>query len=380
MARRPPDNRYFATTSVGLEKALSGELERLGARAIRRGGGGVSFRGDRTLMMSACLSLRAAHRVLWMLGEFDAPDLDALYAGVRNVARWTGLITPERTLAVHATTRDSTIRDTRILAMKTKDAIVDVIRDAHGERPSVDRRDPDVRVHLRLVRDRASIGLDAAGESLHVRGYRTEAGPAPLRETLAAGVLSLLAWDGSSPLVDIFCGSGTLCIEAALIAGRRDPGLLGRRYGFERWPGHREERFERLLDEAERRIRPPSGVIRGYDISKRAVDTALANVERAQVQSRVVIKRADALDLRPPDGPPGLLVGNPPYGERMGDTKSLLPLYTSLGRTLKARFAGWRLGLILADKRFEEALGLEATRTWRLKQGPLDVGLVEFQL
>ena len=380
MARRQPDNIYFATTSMGLERALSGELERLGARGVRRGSGGVNFRGDRSLMMQACVSLRTAHRVLWMLGDFDASDQDALYAGVRRVARWTGLIRPEDTLAVHATTRDSNIRDTRLLAMKTKDAIVDAIRDEHGVRPSVDRYDPDVRIHLRVVRNRASIGLDAAGESLHVRGYRTDAGPAPLRETLAAGMLSLLAWDGSTPLVDLFCGSGTLTIEAALISARRDPGLLGRRYGFERWPGHRPERLDKILDASEARIRPASGTIRGYDISQRAIGIALDNIERAQVQARVYVKKADALSLRPPEGPPGLLVGNPPYGERMGDVTALLPMYKGLGESLRSRFKGWRLGLFLADRRFHEALGLEATKSWRLKQGPLDVTLFEYQL
>ena len=147
---------------MGLERALSGELERLGARGVRRGSGGVNFRGDRSMMMKACVSLRTAHRVLWMLGDFDASDQHALYDGVRRVARWTGLITPDRTLAVHATTRDSNIGDTRILGMKTKDAIVDAIRDEHGIRPSVDRYDPDVRIHLRVVRNRASLGLDCA--------------------------------------------------------------------------------------------------------------------------------------------------------------------------------------------------------------------------
>lgn len=380
MARRPPDKRFFATTSMGLERPLARELERLGARGVRPGGGGVSFRGDRQLMMSACLSLRTAHRVLWMLGDFDAPDLDSLYRGVREVARWTGLMTPEHTLAVHATTRESDIRDTRILAMKTKDAIVDAIRDVVGSRPSVDRRDPDVRVHLRLSRNRASIGIDAAGESLHVRGYRLEAGPAPLRETMAAGILSLLAWDGSAPLLDLFCGSGTFPIEAALIAGRRDPGLLGRRYAFERWPGHKDAQLERLLDEAEARVRPPAQTIRGYDISKRAITTALANIDRAQVQSRVVVRKADACELRPPEGPPGLLVGNPPYGERLGDVETLVRLYSDLGGALRARFKGWRLGLLIAEERHHEALGLECLRRWRLRQGPIDVTLYEYAI
>ena len=331
-------------------------------------------------MMAACVSLRCAHRVLWMLGEFEAPDLDALYHGVRDVARWTGLMTPAHTLAVHASTRDSNIRDTRILGMKTKDAIVDVIREAQGARPSVDRYDPDVRIQLRMVRNRVSLGIDAAGESLHVRGYRHDTGPAPLRETLAAGVLSLLAWDGSSPLLDLFCGSGTFCVEAALISARRDPGLLGRRYGFERWPGHRPERLDKLLDEAEARVKPPQQTIRGYDTSRRALTAALENIERAEVQARVVVKKADALDLRPPEGPPGLLVGNPPYGERMGEVEALIPLYGELGKTLPARFKGWRLGLLIADARFYKALGLKETRSWRLKQGPLDVTLYEFQL
>jgi 23S rRNA G2445 N2-methylase RlmL len=287
-------------------------------------------------------------------------------------------MTPSHTLAVHATTRESSIGDTRILAMKTKDAIVDAIRDVEGARPSVDRRDPDVRVHLRLSRNLASIGIDAAGESLHVRGYRAQAGVAPLRETLAAGMLGLLGWDGSAPLLDPFCGSGTLPIEAALIAGRRDPGLLGRRYGFERWPGHKAERLEGLLDQAEARVQPPGVTIRGYDSAAGAVALARANVERAQVQKRVVINRGDAQRLRPTEDGPGLVIGNPPYGERMGDATSLISLYEALGQLLRESFAGWRVGMLLADERHHQALGLDTKRSWRLRQGPLDVTLYEY--
>ena len=378
MAHAPPQNKYFVTTSLGLERSLEREVRALGVSAVRRVAGGVSFRGPRAAMVEACLKLRTAHRVLWMLGSFPAPDLDALYRGVRSEVRWRGLLTPEHTVAVHATTRQSSIRDTRIIALKTKDAIVDSVRDAFGERPSVARHDPDVRVHVRLNRDRVEIGLDAAGQSLHERGYRTDAGRAPLRETLAAGILGLMDWDGSTPLYDPMCGSGTFVIEAALIAAGKFPGQLGRNYGFERWPGFKPARLAKLK-EALRHEHPESmPPIVGSDRNPRAIKGARDNAKRAGVSHLIRFELLDARQVRAPKGPPGLVVCNPPYGERLGSAPELDSLFRKLGHQLRAEFPEWRAAFLLGQESHQHALGLDVERVNELKQGPLDIRLAQF--
>ncbi|MGM0577356.1 MAG: THUMP domain-containing class I SAM-dependent RNA methyltransferase [Myxococcota bacterium] len=377
MARRPPDRRYFATTALGLEAALEGELRSLGVRAVRRATGGVAFQGDRTTMMRACLHLRTAHRVLWNLGTFEAHDDEALYAGARRVARWRGLVPPDRTFAVHATARGEAFRDARFAALKVKDAVADDVRDTDGARPDVDPADPDVRVHVRIVGQRVTVSLDAAGESLHARRYRTAAGEAPLRETLAAGLLLLAGWDGDTPLMDPLCGAGTLVIEGAWIAANRAPGLLRERMGFERWPGHKPRRYERLKEEARAREQAVRVSLLGCDRDAAVVEAARANARRAGASDLVRFEVGDLDDARPPEGPPGLLVANPPYGERLGEVEAIVPLYEALGRALGGPFAGWRGAILSAHREHTEALGRPIRRHRLLKNGPLDVRLLE---
>ena len=371
--------RYVATTSLGLEPLLETELRQLGAKKVRRIPGGVAFLGNRHLMMLACLELRTAHRVRWQLSRFRCRDADDLYRGVAAL-RWADLVPPHLTLAVDGFARNShTLRDGRFVALRTKDAICDTVRAKHGERPSVDVRDPDVRIHMRVVGEDAVCSLDAGGGSLHARGYRTEQGSAPLRETLAAAIIHRTGWRGERPLIDPFCGSGTLLIEAALMAQRIAPGLVrDRRFGFERWPGHRKERWDSLLDKAEERILdPPRAGLWGSDLAPHAIAKARANAARAQQQDIITFAKHDARKLSNPatNAGPGILVANPPYGERMGDSRTLNELFRRFGAQLRGQFRGWDLWILLTEVSHRKALGLPLIRTWPFKNGALDVQL-----
>jgi 23S rRNA G2445 N2-methylase RlmL len=371
--------RYFATTLTGLEPALEAELRALGVADVRGTRGGVAFSGTRADMTRACLWLRTAHRVLWTLGEARAADAQAIYDAVRGAARWRGLLSPEHTLAVSATVTGELHRDSRFVALKAKDAIVDAIRDECGERPSVDVHDPDVRVHLRVRGDRLTVALDASGESLHLRGYRTEAGEAPLRETLAAGVLALSGWTGDRPLCDPMAGSGTLCIEAALLALGRAPGLSRPRFGFERWPGHRPERWEAQKAEARTMEKAVQVPIWGRDIDPAMLALARANAERAGVADLVRFEVGGVSTASAGDAPPGLVVTNPPWGDRLGEIEALDPLYEDLGQALESRFAGWDASVLLAHERHALKVGHRWSAAIPIKNGPIDVRLVRFE-
>ena len=371
---RQDDKMFVATTSLGLAGVLEEELVGLRASAVRRFAGGATFRGDRDFMMEACMRLRTAHRVRWVLGTFQVHAQDDLYEGVRQLARWQGLVPATHTLAVDASVRDAVFLDGRFAALRVKDAIVDAVRDATGNRPSVDRESPDVGVHLRLTGKHATISLDAAGSSLHERGYRRAAGVAPLRETLAAGVILLSGWPGNVPLVDPMCGSGTLVIEAAMLAAGIAPGL-DRSFGFERWPGHRPQRLERIREEVRASVVDVEIPIVGRDHDEKVVLAAQRNAERAGVVDLIRFERVPFDQGRAPCEQPGLVVANPPYGHRLGDVKRAEATHSRLGAALRAGFGGWRAVILTAHESHRQALGLEEARTWPLKNGALDVNL-----
>jgi putative N6-adenine-specific DNA methylase len=273
-----PANRHpvFVTTSPGLEQALLRELKGLGFDDLSKGRAGVSLRTDRSGLERLTASTRLGHRVLWQLAEVAAQDGDTLHRATRDAVRWAGLIPPgpdgAKTFAVHATCRDTpAFRDSRFAGLRVKDAICDSIRDQTGRRPDVAADDPDVFVRVSIVRGRGVISLDAAGKvSLHARGYRNDSGEAPLRETLAAALTSIAGWDGSSPLIDPMCGSGTILIEAALARLGVLPAHLSSlrpAYGFTRWPGFRADRFDAWLGSIPRVAALPEGArVIGADI------------------------------------------------------------------------------------------------------------------
>jgi putative N6-adenine-specific DNA methylase len=319
--------------------------------------------------------LRTAHRVLWVLAEVDAGNQDQLYRSLRERVRWNGLVTPEHTIAVHATVKNSVFRNSQFVALKTKDAIVDTVRDEKGARPSVDKEDPAVRVHIRVKGNMGIVSIDAAGESLHARGYRLKAGAAPMRETMAAGALLLDGWRGECPVIDPMCGSGTLIIEAALLAQRHPPGLARARFGFERWPGHREEVFARIRENANLEQTRPIPRLFGSDRDGRVVSIAQDNARRAGVSDITQWATGDMAKMLRSQGEPGIVLTNPPYGERMGEIESHANLYRDLGQLLQRRFQGWRALVFLAHEAHEDAMGLTPQRSWNLQHGPLQVRL-----
>lgn len=332
--------------------------------------------------------MRTANRVLLPLGEFACASEADLYEGVHALA-WTDWLTPEMTLAVDASVRDSVLTHSRYVALKTKDAIVDRIRDARGARPSVDAARPSVRVHVRLFRNRCTVSVDAAGTSLHERGYRMAGGPAPLKETLAAALVLLSGWQPTQPLLNPMCGSGTIAIEAALGAAEVAPGLLGggqRRFGCESWRDFRPDLWRSVRREAEARraaaaARRPRASVWASDRDVRALAATRKNARAAGVADRLHIARCALDDLRPPTGQPaGVLIMNPPYGERLGERAQLAPLYTALGDLLKHHFAGWTAYVLSGAPTLAKSIGLRTSRRIALWNGPIECRLLRYAL
>jgi putative N6-adenine-specific DNA methylase len=367
--------RFFATAAKGTEPALRDELRELRLRRVRADRGGVHFEGELAEAARACLWSRVAVRVLLEVARFEARGGEALYAGARAVD-WSAWMTPRTTLAVRATCRSSQLTHSQFVAQKTKDAVVDALRDRFGARPSVDREDPDALLAVHLVRDEATLYLDVGGASLHERGWRARAGAAPLRETLAAAVLRLSGWDRERPLLDPMCGAGTIAIEAAAWSRRMAPGLARERFGFERWASHgdAERRGMALLREeargAARREGPP--VLAG-DVDAHAVALARDNARAAGVE--VVFERRDVRDLAPLD-PPGFIVTNPPYGERIAADDTL---YDDLGRALR-RLRGHTVAILAGTPAIARAMRREPDRWWILYNGPIECRLLVYSL
>lgn len=333
---------FFATAAKGTEPLLRDELRELRLPGVRADRGGVHFTGDWSAGFRACLWSRIALRVLTPIAHFDAPDGDALYDGIRTFD-WSEVLTPRHTVAVGVALRDGALTHSQFVAQRTKDAIVDQLRDRHGTRPDVDKRDPDCRVFVHLVRDAATAYLDLSGESLHLRGWRNEAGIAPLKETLAAALLRYSGWDRVSPLVDPLCGSGTLAIEAAEWAAGRAPGARRALFGFERWACHGEaERAAiRELREAAATVAQPAPLhVAGFDADGGMVAVARKNARAAGVDVRFDQR---ALHDLSPHGAAGALVGNPPYGARLQRDAGF---DADLDDVID-RFAGWQRALIV---------------------------------
>jgi len=371
----------FVTTPHGLEQPLAGELRALGASDLRRGRAGVACRGDLAVAYRICLWSRLANRVLLPLAEFPAANPEALYAGVQR-SDWSAHLDVDGTLAVTFFADRSQIVHSQYGAQRVKDAIVDQFRERCGRRPSVDRRAPDLRVNLYLHRDRARLAIDLSGDSLHRRGYRTAGGAAPLKENLAAGILQLAGWQdiaaAGGALVDPLCGSGTLAIEAALMAADIAPGLLRERFGFSGWRGHDAALWEALRAEATARREtglaqlPP---ILAADSDPRALDIARDNARRAGLAAHIRFARGDCADVEPLGVAPGLLVANPPYGERLDAESGLAQLYAGLGRALRARFGGWQAALFSGNPALFNRLKLSAEAGYPLRNGAIDCRL-----
>ncbi len=376
MSAAAPRQRCFSTCAPGLEGVLHAEIRALKLARVERQVGGVAFEGTLEDAWRANLELRTAVRVLLEVARFEASDADALRAGVRAVD-WSRFLRPEGTLWIQAHSKESALDHTLFVAQCAKDGIVEHQRAASGTRPSVAREDPDLRVFVHLVRDRCRVLVDTSGESLHKRGWRRSQGRAPLSETLAAGIVLLSGWDRRAPLLDPFCGSGTILVEAALIASDTAPGLFRERFGFERLPGHDAARLERMRAQARGRARfPPKLVLWGGDRDPRAVEGARENLAAAGIPDRVQVEVAGALAFAPRPGWNAWVVANLPYGERVGDAGKLCLLFQRFGALLRARCADFHAALLCSRGALTEALGLAPEQRIALVNGGLECELL----
>ncbi|GAB4281156.1 MAG: bifunctional 23S rRNA (guanine(2069)-N(7))-methyltransferase RlmK/23S rRNA (guanine(2445)-N(2))-methyltransferase RlmL [Coriobacteriia bacterium] len=381
--------RLAAPCASGLEALLAEEIAALGAEDVRETRSAVTFSAELPTAYRICLWSRTASRVLLELAEFACTDADELYAGVAAVP-WEEHVDPDGTIAVNAVGTTERLANTQFIARRVKDAVVDRLRERTGRRPSVDLDRPDVRLNLRLRRGRATLALDLAGEPLHRRGYRAagEQGAAPLKETLAAALLLRAGWPDvaarGGALLDPFCGSGTLLIEAALMASDRAPGLLRDHWGFTGWLGHDAAAWESLLAEADDRAETGGAalpVIAGSDHDPAAVELALACVKRAGLGGVVEVSVRAIEEFGPPAGAdPGLIVTNPPHGVRLGEASRLEALYGMLGERLATQFDGWEAAVFVTEARLARAVGLRSHKRYALASGALKAYLYLFRL
>ncbi|TJY62885.1 bifunctional 23S rRNA (guanine(2069)-N(7))-methyltransferase RlmK/23S rRNA (guanine(2445)-N(2))-methyltransferase RlmL [Sinimarinibacterium sp. CAU 1509] len=377
----------FVSCPRGVETLLVAEISALGADAPEARTGGVACVASLDAAYRICLWSRIASRVLMPLHRFAIPDADALYAEAATVD-WPGLFDADRSFAIEVAGRSPTLTHTHYAGLKVKDAIVDGFRAAGFDRPNVDTDHPDIRIHLHLDRDQATLSLDLAGESLHRRGYRRSGTEAPMKENLAAAILMHAGWPAlaaeGAALLDPMCGSGTLLIEGAMIAADIAPGLMRRGWGFEAWRGHQPERWKAVADEARQRRTAGLAVvrnhIRGGDLDPQAVNAARDNIHRAGLSDWVQVECGDALQMRPEPGTHGLWVSNPPYGERLGAEAELIKLYSLLGVHLKQQFGGWRAAVFTARGDLGPRLGLSAHAIHTLYNGAIACKLLCFEI
>ncbi|NLC71161.1 MAG: bifunctional 23S rRNA (guanine(2069)-N(7))-methyltransferase RlmK/23S rRNA (guanine(2445)-N(2))-methyltransferase RlmL [Desulfuromonadaceae bacterium] len=380
---------FFATAAKGLEKALAEELKNLGAASVRTETGGAAFAGSLETAYRACLWSRLASRILLPLTVFQATTPDQLYQGIRAID-WDRHLDPDGTLAVDCAIFRSRIKHSHFAALKAKDAIVDQFRERWGKRPSVATEQPGLRINLYLRCNRLTVSLDLSGDSLHRRGYRDQKVTAPLKENLAAALLILNNWQQTAVeggiLVDPMCGSGTIPIEAALMVTDTAPGLLRPYFGFLGWKGHDAALWSRLLDEAKgrRRIKDRGKErIFAYDKSREAIAAAQCNARAAGVAEVIRFRQSDITALPSPPPVPegrGLLVVNPPYGERLAHGDDLKELYRQLGEQLRYHFPGWRLGLLTSSGALARELSLPLESTVPLYNGAIECALYGYRV
>jgi len=377
-SRTPPVQGFFASCPRGLEVTLAAELAALGAVQIDPTDGGVSFSGDLRLCYRVNLESRIASRVLMRLGAWDYRSEEDIYRAVAAVS-WRRLFDVGRTIRVGVAAVASPLKSLDYITLRIKDAICDRFRKDMGQRPSVDTANPDIRIHAFFEASRFTLYLDSSGEALFKRGYRRSRSEAPLRENLAAGILALSGWRPGVPLLDPMCGSGTLLVEAALIALRIPPGIA-RTFAFQKLRSFDGELWSAVRVSAESgRLSPQPLALYGADRYGAQLDLARRNLDAAGVQAAVTLKQADVLELRPPSEP-GVIVTNPPYGVRLGEQEELARLYPRLGDALKHKYAGWSVWIFSGDLRLPKLIGLKASRRIPLYNGALECRLYGFEI
>ena len=352
-------------------------MKSLGASDIKGVAGGVAFAGDWELCYRANLWSRIASRILWRIDEFTYRDDKDVYLAAKAID-WTKYFAVERTIRVNVTAQKSPLKSLEFATLKIKDAVCDRFRDSVGRRPDVDRAGPDVRVHAFLEETRGALYLDTSGEPLFKRGWRAEQGEAPLRENLAAGIVMLTGWQPGEALLDPMCGGATFLVEAAAMARGRAPGAR-RSFGFEKLEVFDSGLWERTKKSSEKSEKPAEPALFGSDTDPDALKAARRNLAEAGVERWVKLEQSDVLQRSAPASG-GVLVANPPYGERMGTPEELAAFYPQLGNALKKNFPGWRCYIFTADLRIPKLIRLQPSRRTPLWNGSLECRLYEFKI
>lgn len=367
-----------AQTLYGLEKVLAEELLRLGAKDVKTHNRAVAFTGDLGFLYKANLCLRTALRVLVPITDFPVRTEQDLYAGIKQIA-WERFMGPEDSFAFHCTLGPARFSHAQYLALLAKDALADRFRERTGARPSVDTEHPVLRIRLFIHGDHCTVSLDSSGDSLHKRGYRDQTNLAPINEVLAAGMVLLTGWDRRSNLVDPMCGSGTILIEAALIAANIPPGVYRKGFAFQQWPDFDEGLWRKIYDGAMERISGNKPLILGGELSKNVFRKAAANVAIADLKDEIQLRNVAFEDLEAPEGR-GILIINPPYGERMDEDSDINGLYKMIGDTLKQNWAGYEAWLITPNLEAAKHIRLTPRPKIRLFNGPLDCRFMRYEL
>lgn len=372
---------FFASCPIGMSELVEQELRQLGLKTFEKTLGGVVFESNWEGCYKANLNSRYASRILKPLLDFPAYNGDDLYNNVRK-HDFTKYIKPNQTLAIDATIKDCKMLDQRFVAMKVKDAIVDQFRDKFGVRPDVNNNNPDLRIHIKGYKNKYTMSLDTSGQSLFMRGYRTRTGEAPLKENLAAGILALTQWDRQSPLLDLFCGSGTLLIEAAMMAANIAPGIHRERFGFMSLLDFNQDVWKKVVDEAEALEKESIDFkLVGYDHDKKVVQIAKDNARNAGVSKFIDFKVVPvAIAAKPEDVEKGTIISNPPYGARIGDEDNLKDVYRDLGFTLKNRFEGWDAWVLSGNKELLAEMKLKSTQKHYLMNGNIECRLLKYEM
>ena len=370
--------KFFATCPRGLEQLLAEELQQLKAENIHAVGGGVEFSGDFPLCYRANLESRIASRILWQVAMDRYRSEDDIYR-TTYALQWNDWFEPERTIRVDVSAIRCPLKSLNFITLKIKDAVCDKIRRLSGRRPSVDTRQPDMRIQGHLTERDFTLYLDTTGDPLFKGGRRIAQGEAPLRENLAAGILRLAGWVPGIPLLDPMCGSGTFLLEAAQIALDIAPGL-GRRFAFEKLKNFAARRWRELLQQSAARQKPRGPLsIYGSDLSGEALKSARANLAAAGLEEVVSLKQANILEISAP-AKEGIIVTNQPYGVRLGEQQELAEFYPKLGDVLKKKFSGWRAYILSADMRLPKLIRLAASKRTPLFNGPLECRLFEYKM
>ena len=376
--KQPATFLFFFKTFKGLEEVLAQELIELGANDVQLERRAVSFRGDKALLYRANFCLRTAIRILVPIVSFKAKDTDELYQQLRRLD-WSQYMKVDSTFAIDATVYSDAFRNSRFVTYRAKDAIADYwVENAH-KRPNVSTQTPDLLFNIHIAKEQVTLSLDSSGESLHKRGYRVATTEAPINEVLAAGMLLLAGWKGQSDFYDPMCGSGTLLIEAALIARNIAPGVFRQSFAFEQWPDFDSDLWSDIYND-DSQEREFEHTIYGSDASFYAIQQAAKNIKSAGVQKDIELKQIRIEELKPIADTNALVMLNPPYGERLKSNKEMEDLYSSIGTTLKHQFAGATAWIISSNETAMKCIGLKPTAKLRLLNGELDCQFNKYEL